>query len=224
MSLAQIGRLESRHESTIAYWAARHGLVPAHRERHVARGPLSRELLAELVESGASIAEIATAVGRSKTTVRHWLRRFELKTSNAVGRPRAEASRLARQTGAQVVEMDCPRHGRTPHVIDGRTYYRCRRCRAEAVSRRRRKVKALLVAEAGGCCRMCGYGANVQALQFHHRDPSTKLFALNARGVSLSLDVLRAEASKCDLLCANCHAEVEAERRTRGRSHVPCVE
>jgi hypothetical protein len=33
--------------------------------------------------------------------------------------------------------------------------------------------------------------------------------SLNAKGVALSLDTLRAEARKCVLLCANCHAEVE---------------
>jgi hypothetical protein len=29
------------------------------------------------------------------------------------------------------------------------------------------------------------------------------------RGLTLSIDVLRAEAAKCVLLCSNCHAEVE---------------
>jgi hypothetical protein len=32
---------------------------------------------------------------------------------------------------------------------------------------------------------------------------------VSARGFGLSLDRLRAEAKKCILLCANCHAEVE---------------
>jgi hypothetical protein len=31
------------------------------------------------------------------------------------------------------------------------------------------------------------------------------------RGITRSLARLRAEAAKCVLLCANCHAEVEAE-------------
>ncbi len=32
---------------------------------------------------------------------------------------------------------------------------------------------------------------------------------LSARGVAYAIDTLRLEASKCVLLCANCHAEVE---------------
>jgi hypothetical protein len=71
-------------------------------------------------------------------------------------------------------------------------------------------MKATLVAEAGGRCARCGYAASMRALQFHHVDPTLKRLSLNAKGVALSLDTLRAEAAKCVLLCANCHAEVEA--------------
>jgi hypothetical protein len=84
------------------------------------------------------------------------------------------------------------------------------RCRWEAVARRRRKVKATLVREAGGECRQCGYSRCVEALHFHHVDPATKIFSIGSRGLTRSLDVLRTEAAKCALLCANCHAEVEA--------------
>jgi hypothetical protein len=71
-------------------------------------------------------------------------------------------------------------------------------------------VKALLVEEAGGRCVVCGYSRYLGALGFHHVDPETKSFALGAVGVTRSLEKARAEAAKCILLCANCHAEVEA--------------
>jgi hypothetical protein len=89
-------------------------------------------------------------------------------------------------------------------------YYRCARCNTEAVSDRRRRVKEILVAEAGGRCVICGFDAYVGALQFHHRDPATKAFEVSRQGITRSLDRLRLEARKCVLLCANCHAMVEA--------------
>ena len=49
----------------------------------LARGGLDRAELEMLVEQGASIAQIAEAVGRSKATVRHWLIRYGLKTHGA---------------------------------------------------------------------------------------------------------------------------------------------
>lgn len=105
---------------------------------------------------------------------------------------------------------ECPRHGMTNFRLRRDGHHRCARCASEAVSRRRRRVKQTLVEEAGGRCTLCGYSRYVGALEFHHRDPSTKEFSLAHQGVTRSLAKARAEAAKCVLLCANCHAEVEA--------------
>jgi len=86
----------------------------------------------------------------------------------------------------------------------------CPRCRSEAVDRRRREMKRILVAEAGGACVLCGYSGTPAALHFHHVDPTTKSFGVGYTGVTRSLAAARAEAAKCVLLCARCHAEVEA--------------
>jgi hypothetical protein len=72
-----------------------------------------------------------------------------------------------------------------------------------SLRKRRRKRKLELVAAYGGRCVDCGYAACPEALQFHHRDPSTKDFGLGS--FSGSLNRLIEEAAKCDLLCANCH-------------------
>ena len=76
--------------------------------------------------------------------------------------------------------------------------------------RRRRRVKGILVEEAGGCCRLCRYDRCLAALQFHHLDPSAKQFGVGQDGVARSIERLRAEVRKCILLCSNCHAEVES--------------
>ena len=72
--------------------------------------------------------------------------------------------------------------------------------------KRRRKMTQTLVEEAGGACRVCGYRRNALALHFHHLEPSLKRHELNAKGVAMALEKLRAEACKYILLCANCHA------------------
>lgn len=95
-------------------------------------------------------------------------------------------------------------------VLENRGSYRCMQCRREDVSAWRRRAKRLLVEEAGGKCEICGYSRYMGALQFHHLDPSAKSFSLSMRGCTRSMAVLRAEAAKCQLLCANCHAEVES--------------
>jgi hypothetical protein len=115
-----------------------------------------------------------------------------------------------RRTGERETEAECRKHGLTRHVsVASERRLRCTKCRAEAVSRRRRKVKEILIAEAGGKCAICGYARHPAALQFHHVDPATKSFGLGVRGITRSIERLRAEAAKCVLLCANCHAELE---------------
>jgi hypothetical protein len=176
-------------------------------ERHAPPGPLDRERLAELVEQGLTIRELAAAVDRCPTTVRAWLARYGLTLRRA--QLRAEA-RAARDVGQRVIRRECPTHGLTTFVLEGRGYYRCGRCRGTRVSERRRRLKEVLVAEAGGRCQLCGYDRSVAALEFHHVDPATKAFGLAVGGLTRGLAACREEAAKCVLLCSNCHAEVES--------------
>jgi hypothetical protein len=109
----------------------------------------------------------------------------------------------------QEVERVCRTHGPTAFVLEGRGYYRCKRCRKERVAEWRRRAKLRLVAEAGGRCALCGYDRYPGALHFHHLEPGAKSFGLSARGMARSYARLQAEAAKCVLLCSNCHAEVQ---------------
>ena len=210
LSLAAIGRRLGKHESTVAYWMDAYGLRAVGAEVHAARGGLDHEELERMVSDGLTIAEISESVGRSKGTVRYWLNRYGLRTGRGRGRRSRAGADEAREAGVEVASLECPTHGAALHRRDTRGYYRCLRCRQQAVVLRRRKVKAQLVADAGGGCLLCGYCGSLEALQFHHLDPSTKQFGIAQYGHARSLERMRAEALKCVLLCSNCHAEVEA--------------
>ena len=201
LSLEQIAVLVNRDPSTVGYWAKQHGLVPNGRVKHAARGGLSREQLELRVEAGASQREIAAVLGVSQSTVRYWLERYGLRTQ----RPHRVREEDQRPRLARVRRI----HGRTTFYRRSDAGYRCTKCNQEAVSARRRTVKRILVEEAGGECRLCGYSKCIRALHFHHRDPRGKSFSLSGRGYTRSLAELREEARKCDLLCSNCHCEVE---------------
>ena len=54
-------------------------------------------------------------------------------------------------------------------------------------------------------CVDCGEGDPI-VLEFDHRDPKNKLFALGAAvGLGYSLVRVIDEIEKCDVRCANCH-------------------
>jgi len=161
---------------------------------------MDRAELERLVDAGASEREIAAHFRVSHTTVRRRLKRHGLAT--------VRARRL--QTPVVDGELICPRHGPTGFARRSDGGRRCLKCRSEAVSRRRRRVKQILVAEAGGACALCGYAKCVAALEFHHVDPAGKAFSIGMQGLTRSLERARLEAKKCVLLCSNCHAEVEA--------------
>jgi transposase-like protein len=209
VSVEQIGRRFGKNPSTVSYWMGKFGLQAPNREKYTAKGGIERECLERLVDDGMSIAEIARAVDRCKSTVRHWLRRYDLKTQG-----RGAETAAGREAGMVAIVRECRLHGETDFVIEGRGYYRCKRCRQERVAQHRRGMKEKLVAEAGGQCVACGYDRYVGALQFHHLDPTEKRLMINAAGATLALAALREEAAKCVLLCANCHAEVERGVRT----------
>jgi hypothetical protein len=208
LSLREIGELAGRDASTVGYWLKKHGLSAAHRERYAARGAIARSVLEDAVASGASLREMAMETDRSITTVRYWLKKYGL-TSTGHGRSRVIAA-LAREEGITCLLRQCSAHGETEFVLESRGYYRCVKCRREAVARWRRSAKRRLVEGGGGACVLCGYDKYQGALQFHHLDPATKRFQLSRGGNTRAFAELKAEADRCVLLCANCHAEVEA--------------
>ena len=73
----------------------------------------------------------------------------------------------------------------------------------------RRRIKQALVKAFGDKCYLCESEFNSWIYEFHHIDPSTKLFAISGDGITRSKDKCALEAKKCMMLCANCHRELE---------------
>jgi hypothetical protein len=168
---------------------------------------MDRDDLARALEQGETLKRIGERTGLEVKEIRKLAGEFGLPMPAEIRR-RQVADALAE--GRRSVVRLCPRHGRTEFAIVGSTHrLHCKRCRAEAVGRRRRKVKQLLVEEAGGRCLICGFSDHLAALEFHHVDPRTKSFGLAQRGITRSIEAVRREARKCVLVCANCHAAIE---------------
>lgn len=72
--------------------------------------------------------------------------------------------------------------------------------------RQRRKLWA--VEAFGSKCGICGYYKCVEALEFHHTDPTVKEFATSASTVSRERFIN--ELRKCICVCSNCHREIHA--------------
>lgn len=78
------------------------------------------------------------------------------------------------------------------------------------IKRQNRKLKALDLA-GGRFCIRCGFDEVVEALEFHHLDPTRKDFIVAGYlGTQSKFDSVIDEIRKCVVLCANCHRGVHA--------------
>ena len=208
LSIERIAKCFGKDPSTISYWMKKHGLQSPYAAKHAAKGGVERGQLEELVGLGMTIAEIAEELGLSKGTVRHWLGRYGLRTKNGRGTREPGVTAAGKDAGKATLIRTCRHHRPAEFVIEGRGYYRCKRCRTEQVVPRRRAIKVALVSDSGGQCALCGYSRCMGALHFHHLEPVIKRLEVS-KATSLSLERVQREVQKCLLLCSNCHAEVE---------------
>lgn len=94
---------------------------------------------------------------------------------------------------------------------DGLQYY-CKTCnRAVPLAAYRRNREILAALKQGGCV-VCGV-ADIRVLDFDHIDPSTKTFGLSDLSTRRPQDILF-EATKCRLLCGNCHRRHTVKQRS----------
>ena len=114
----------------------------------------------------------------------------------------------------EIVIKKCERHGETEHAFyNGKL--RCKKCLVEYDYQKRHRIKEQLVEYKGGKCEICGYNKCLNALDFHHRNPEEKEYALNTANYNKSFEKLKKEVDKCILVCANCHREIHEEERDK---------
>lgn len=115
---------------------------------------------------------------------------------------------IVKETGDKVKKI-CEIHGHTEFKYSSKYKKKliCIKCDSIRKSKRKKTNRQEILKLHGGKCSNCSYSKCDSALQFHHIDPSNKKFRISYSAFSLEKIIL--EASKCVLLCANCHAEVE---------------
>lgn len=117
-----------------------------------------------------------------------------------------------------ISQQECLKHGMTDFVYSSSTKrWRCKKCRAESVIMRRRNIKEKAVEYKGSKCEICGYNKCIDALEFHHLDPSKKEFGIGYKGYVHSWEEVKNELDKCICLCANCHRELHAKNNYKNK-------
>lgn len=110
-------------------------------------------------------------------------------------------------------EKLCKVHGLTRHSVykngnSGDREY-CNLCQSEKIKIRVEKHRQMAYDMFGRECKICGYSKCLNALEYHHLDPSLKE-GNPSKILYRSWDRVVKELSGCVLLCANCHREAHS--------------
>lgn len=160
--------------------------------------PLDKPTLLRLARDGRSRADIAKILGANKSVVNHRLIAYGIKT---LGKPGCKVGSLPRRC------RFCGETDPTKFPTNRRLVYSiCMVCRNKKYRLRNKRKREAAIRWLGGKCSRCGYDKCIGALHFHHRDPAKKDPTWKSLRFK-ALEKIEAEIAKCDLLCANCHAE-----------------
>lgn len=172
---------------------------------------MDKEYLESLIEEGLSTYKIADRVGKCNSTVRYWIRKYNLEDRYKTTKGYKKRNN---KSGARTVCLGCG------EIISSKNgYYRndrngyysyCRDCVSLRDSRKRLNFKKEAVNYRGGSCSKCGYIKNVTALEFHHLDSSLKTENYEKRFKNWGFERQKKELENCIIVCANCHRDIHS--------------
>ena len=81
----------------------------------------------------------------------------------------------------------------------------CRTCHRENMAIRLQAGYALLAKVKDQPCKDCGRKYPSCAMDFDHREGTIKRFCISECAANFSIESLKREVLKCDVVCANCH-------------------
>lgn len=105
-------------------------------------------------------------------------------------------------------------------IKNGKKHYRkkCKTCYGKVKNYLRYRNKDWLIKyKEKLACQKCGYSKkthpsfSIRALEFHHREDNKEFAVSNGVHSGVSIQRLKDEIDKCDVLCARCHMELHAE-------------
>lgn len=159
---------------------------------------MNYEYLKQLAESGVTIRIIAKTYKISTTSVRYWLKKFQLKTKRTWSRGKPLCKKCN--------ESDPIKFYKGKSRI-------CRTCDNDSKSERHREVMKKVRAYFGNKCLICSFDRYQSSLALHHIDPKTKKAEAKQFRNWSWFKILK-EIKKCALICNNCHGAIHSGELT----------
>jgi len=148
--------------------------------------------LEELINYGSTQREIGKKLNLSQTTVRYWLKKYNLKTLDKKSR-KGFKPYLCRRCGETNFEKF---YGNKKEI--------CGNCSNQENVKRQKERKAYARKKLGGKCVVCDFKKYQNSLDIHHLNSDIKDKYFKSMS-SWSIKRIDREIKNCVLLCKNCH-------------------
>jgi hypothetical protein len=155
-----------------------------------------------LAAKGLSTRKIAKELSFCSSTVKYWLKKFNIKTT-----PRSDISEYRFCPRCKIEKLRTEFYNRRNG--NGNSVY-CKPCSVNQATERQKDLKQKCIDYKGGKCVCCGYNKCNNVLEFHHLDPVKKEFSISQAKLTSFDENIKKELDKCALVCANCHREIHA--------------
>lgn len=175
---------------------------------------MDKEIIEKLIEENLTIPQIAERLNKSPSSVGRLLKKFGLKTKRHFNyQPNAKIKKCrycGKSYSCEFFEI--------ANTINGIEYRRnkCNKCYMEMKQKRRVKMRIWFQDYKKTLkCKNCG-NSDFRVLDFHHngikeKESEVSTWASNGRR---SIENIKKEIEKCDVLCANCHRILHYEERS----------
>lgn len=174
---------------------------------------MEKQTLVDYINLNYNNYQISTLVGKSQTTVRYWLKKYNIKTNHLSIKNHVKSNIIP-------LTFYCSKCKTTKDLADfyprkerSNPYSYCKSCAITIAFTKTQQFKLKCLEYKGSSCSRCGYNKYIGALEFHHVDPTQKDFGIGQISLRKFNDAIKKELDKCIVLCSNCHKEVHNELR-----------
>lgn len=166
-----------------------------------------KEKLQDYISKNYSSYDIARAENKGQTTIRYWLKKYNLFTKgNKRDTKTVNGDTHIKCGNCNKFYLKSNFYKKTKNLF----YSYCKDCFNEYSKERWKARKRKAIEYKGGKCFCCGYNRCPDVLEFHHRDAEIKEFDWKKLR-QMNWNKVVKELDKCDMLCANCHREKHYE-------------
>lgn len=168
---------------------------------------MEKEVFLKLIDENKTQREIGSELKIGQTTVRYWLKKFNIKTNFNINKVINGFKKCTKCNLNKPIDDFYKRENKKHYAS------KCKKCANLYYRKRIKDVKIKMIEYKGCKCERCGLhlkDSHYSVFDFHHINPKEK--DVNFDKIKYQKwEKIKKEIDKCMLVCSNCHRLIHAE-------------